>query len=428
MKETVFKIGFTMPAPIDNWSASKKASWAEERAFYSCSTDFNYLNYILNKSKTQVDNDDLLNEFIDSSSSDPIELKEKAQPRSSLKSIDEYMMRGGSIGVFDLDGDVSAAKLKEFRDKAAKTQSNIWHGWISVDEITSKGVNYETAKLFMAQTFGNFLRNAELDPDNIALICALHTDKPHHHHIHFSFYEKEPLTRNKYGRLGYRQKGALPQAAIDEFRISSAVYLDNRRDMFFTRRDRALYALNRVRHEPLPTKELFLEVLSLARALPKSGRLQYNSENIIPYRKQIDEVALRLIRSDAKAWKAHEEVLQVLARKEASINKLAGGKNSPYIKKITEDYKSRLGNSVLKLIKSIRFEERGYDKSARVGNRVPNDRTKKAISRRLTSRGVIEVERFLTNLGNQYETERNNIALDLNHAEREIQQQQQQSS
>lgn len=447
MKDTVFKIEFTPPSPLPRWNTKRKEKWASERSFYSCTAKFSYLDYVLNPSKTGVNNNVMLDEFtsnIESPDGDvyhpsepPLKkpkvggampLNPKPLDRSKARSIDEYISRGGSIGVFDLKGDLTAEKLKIHRDNAATTGSNIWHGWLSIDELTSKGVDYEAAKKLMRQTFGGFLKKAGFDPEKLSLVCALHTDKEHHRHIHFSFYEKSANYRDKNGNVSYRKFGCIPKQLLIDYRISAAAYLDANRDEFYTRRDRALASLKRLRCEPLPTKELYAEVLSLARALPKTGRLQYNAENITPFRKRIDNVAITLLRTDPKAWSEHTSVLQSIARKKADIQRLTGGDKASYISNLSAEYKSRLGNQVLGLIKKIRFDAKNYDKSARVGERVPTDRMRKAISRRLTAHGADVLNRFLTYIGNQSGAVHSDIDNALRRAEREIEQQQQQNS
>ncbi len=49
---------------------------------------------------------------------------------------------------------------------------------------------------------------------NMDLVCALHLDRPHHLHIHFTFFEKEPRFPGKNNTKVYRAKGKVDKKAI----------------------------------------------------------------------------------------------------------------------------------------------------------------------------------------------------------------------
>lgn len=422
MNDIVFKFEFTPAVPCECWSAEKKAKWARERAFYTCQADFDYLNYILNKNKTNTDNDALLGRIdVQEDRALAEDLNQKTFDRHEAKSIDAYMSRGGNLGIFDLNGDMTPKQLEAYHNGAKETGSIIWHGWISFDMTTSKGFQYDEAKKFMKQTFGGFLKKNGFASDNLAMICALHTDKEHHHHIHYSFYEQAPKYRDKNGNVGYRNYGVINQKKLADYKISAAAYMDENRDEYYTRRDRALDQLRRLKREPLTNQELTQKLVELARVLPQKGRLQYNGKDMEPYRKAIDEVALCFLCSNPAAWNAHKEVMQEIARKEKEIRQLPGGESSSYIKELNNEYKSRLGNQILGMVKQLRFDPKRLDKAGRMKRGAAlTDRQKKAVSRRRYQIGARVVERFMKALDNYQAYVRTDFTKDLERAEYEV--------
>lgn len=361
MPKALFNITYTTPSPPKNFTGERRAEYIAERNFYNLSSDYNYFSYIMDGKKVEKNKD-----------------------------AESYFTRTGS-GLFGFDGEYSKEQIEALKERLKNTQSIIWHGFISFDQLTSMGfTSMEQAEKFIKQTFGAFLEKTHLKKENIELYAALHTDHPHHNHIHFAFFEKQPKRRDKNGVLGYTKKGNISQKAIDNYMVSANLYLDEHASDYYSARDAAMDNLKDVRHDVINgirrDMRLNMAIDNLIAQLPKKGRLQYNSDNMAALRPEIDKVAKLLINSDDRARESHLAVLKQFARIEQSIQDLVKENkmvyvddrrlskdeiktieknegqdltksidisNIDYLPNLKKDYTARLGNIVLGLCKEI---------------------------------------------------------------------------
>ena len=97
---------------------------------------------------------------------------------------------------------ITPAELELMKDRLKKNKGNIWHGFISLSEEESYKIDTpEKCIKFVKNVFGSFFKTAHLEESNMDLMCALHSDRPHHLHIHFQFWEKESRYRDGKGGL-----------------------------------------------------------------------------------------------------------------------------------------------------------------------------------------------------------------------------------
>lgn len=407
----VFNIAFTPPTPGENWTAKQKATWASNHKFYSCNAapdEIDVAHYTADDEKADRPNDELLRE--QAAARLGMDLSERLPDKSEARRIDEYMTRFNTLGAFNLGGAMTQRELDDWIEGARKTPGIIWHGVLSLPAWQSKYVGYEDMERLVRQTFGSFLRNAGFDPNNIALLAAMH-ENTENKHIHFTFYEKAPKYRDKYGELHYRKKGKISEQAITEYRMSATAYLDENKRSLTKYRDAVINALRGV-----PTdNDLYTALNTLADRLPKRGRLQYNSDNIAPYRKDIDNVVQMLLRSSPSAMQAHKNVLSEIARRGSAIAET--GAKSEYVKRITNEYKSRLGNVVLGMVKQYRSNPK-----ARLGTRGEPKTCKqhKAAARRRRSYGARIIQSAIRILNGERKSLQDNFTRELQRAEREI--------
>lgn len=378
MPKALFNITYTTPNPPKNYTGQRRAEYIAERNFYNLSADYNYFSYVLNGEKVEKNKD-----------------------------AEGYFTRTGS-GLFGFDGEYSKEQIAALKERLKNTQSIIWHGFISFDQLTSMGfTSMDQAEKFIKQTFGAFLEKTHLKKNNVELFAALHTDHPHHNHIHFAFFEKEPKHRDKNGILGYTKKGTISQNAIDNYMVSANLYLDEHASEYYSARDEAMDNLKDVRADVAKgirrDMRLNMAIDHLISNLPKNGRLQYNSENMAALRPEIDNIAKMLINSDVRTKESHLAVLKQFARIEQSIQDLVKENkmvyvddrrlskdeikaieknegqdmtksidisNIDYLPKIKQDYNARLGNIVLGLCKEIMkgdYKERKSKAKANAG-------------------------------------------------------------
>lgn len=362
----------------------------------------------------------------------------------------EYLQK--STGVFNGNGLLSEEKVAEMKERLKNNKGNIWHGFISLNEEQSHKIDTpEKCIGLIKRTFGEFLTDAGFNKKNIDLMCALHLDRPHHLHIHFVFWEKEPTYKSKKdGTLGYRRKGKINMEAINKLFVRTGLYIDENRDRLFNTRVeaiRALRGMTSVKAAMGSSDEIRKEILSLAKDLPKTGRLSYGSKDMEAYIGRVDKIVEMLIGYDGKARKSHLRFLHELEKHKQVIKNICGTpfaftdrnvkveeverdlpkyhnkideKTLSIIEDIEADYKRRQGNLVLKLAKFIKPEI--YEKP-RYGKTKPNDKNHK---RRLSmSRRKIKslFGKFLLSFGSESELLERDFSHRLQDIEKEMEEQ-----
>lgn len=239
----------------------------------------------------------------------------------------EYLQK--STGVFDGDGLISQEKIAEMKERLKNNKGNIWHGFISLNEEQSHKIDTpEKCIGLIKRTFGQFLTDAGFNKKNIDLMCALHLDKPHHLHIHFVFWEKEPTYKSqKDGMLCYRRKGKINKDAIDKLFVRIGLYIDENRDRLFNTRVEAIRALRGMTYVKTAmgsSDEIRKEIVSLAKDLPKTGRLSYGSKDMEAYVGRVDKIVEMLIDYDGKARRSHLKFLNELEKHKQAIKNICG--------------------------------------------------------------------------------------------------------
>ena len=406
------------------YSLSKKASDYErnknatERAFFDMSGDKNVYDYITTEGKR------VGNKF------------------TAL----EYLQK--STGVFNQSGMIPQEEVDAMKQRAKANNGNIWHGFISFNEHDSEKINTPDKCIQLVKNiFPTFLRESGLNPDNIDLMCALHLDRPHHLHIHFVFWEKEPKFKEKDGTLGYRKKGKIKEEAIDNMFVRLGLFADDDRDKLHKARDDSLKKLRKmtcVKAAMYSTDEIKQEILSLAKDLPKTGRLSYGSKDMEAYRERVDKIVKMLLDHDKTARKADLRFYEQLEEKRRVVENicgkeyaLSGANTSPqtierelpkYHHKIDEshikiietieaDYKRRQGNLVLNLCKFIKPEYFERDKNKRYKANDNKLKRRLSISQRNVKR---RLDKFFGSFGRESELIERDFSHRLQDIEKEI--------
>ena len=260
-------------------------------------------------------------------------------------------------------------------------------------------------------------------------MCALHLDRPHHLHIHFVFWEKEPKFKDaKSGELKYRRRGKIDKKSIDGMFVRLGLFLSDKKDILYKSRDEAIRDLKELLgakafiYKPEDVKK---EILALARDLPKEGRINYGSKDMEPYRARVDKIVQMLLATDKRARKANERFFRALAGREREIANICGqpfaysnknvspekmesdlpkyhnvidGKNIRIVEEIKADYKRRQGNLVLKLAKFIKPEYYENKRKRKAGDN--SLKRSLGISRRNTGRAI---KKFFGSFGQESE-------------------------
>lgn len=321
---------------LDNEQALAKNPLREEkygkkRRFYSCkNAKCNYVNYVQDGSQKSLD-------YVDYSGN-----SEK------------------SSGVFNADGLLTKEQRKALKHDLRTTDSVIWHGFISFTEDFGNLYcnDYESAYRMMKTEFPRFLKSAGLNPDNVVWYAGLH-ENTDNRHIHFSFFEKQPTKYRARSKNLHFSNGKLPYHSIEQFKLRAEQKLtDSTAQLKLARKQLTESTKNVLFSAQSPLKynrEVQALMLRLLEDLPTTGRLSYDSENMAPFRPQIQEIVNCVIRSNRDTYQAYVDFCRVISDKDKdTLRILTNLKIKPehwdrflISDKYMDDLYRRLGNQVI---------------------------------------------------------------------------------
>lgn len=309
-----------------------------ERQFYSCQDpSYNYVGYVNNGSEKKLD-------FVEYSGN-----KEK------------------STGVFDSNGICSKERIKELKNGLKNTKSVVWHGLITFEEMFGKTNcnSYAKAYELMKSEFPKFLKMAGFDPKNIEWFAGFHTNTEHRH-IHFSFYEKEPTRHRKNHNELCFSHGKIPLNAIEKMKINTELHLTNISSKIAGKRNELTKEFNRAIKTKRMRKNMWDFIKRIIIILPSSGRISYDSDNMLFLRNKIDYLVDLMIKQDDKTNAVFRSFLTLLSDKDESIRRMCeANKINPdkvvLMDKYRGDLYRRLGNQVIKNILDIRSELKQFE-------------------------------------------------------------------
>ena len=321
---------------LDNEQALAKNPLREEkygakRRFYSCkNSKYNYVDYVQDGSKKPLD-------YVDYSGN-----SEK------------------STGVFNADGLLTKEQRKSIKKALSETKSVIWHGFMSfTEEFGNLYCNdYESAYRMMKTEFPRFLKSAGLDPKNVIWYAGLH-ENTDNRHIHFSFFEKEPMKYRARSNNRHFSNGKLPYYSIEQFKLRAEQKLtDSTAQLKLARKQLTESTKNVLFSAQSPlryNREIQTLMLRLLETLPTTGRLSYDSKNIEPFRPQIQEIINCVIRSDRNTYESYVNFCRVISDKDKDTMRILSNlKIKPeqwdrflISDKYMDDLYRRLGNQVL---------------------------------------------------------------------------------
>ena len=299
---------------------------------------------------------DAINNIEKSQIENILDIEQKSSYQSS--DIFEYAnARPGSTGAFNEFGDISNSEVKE---KLRNTQSNIWSGVLSFTESYGNLYcnNKKQAQELINHSLKKLFNSQGLSPDNVEYFCALHTNTDNAH-IHFIYWEKEPLKLKANGDRTY-SNFMVPKKAINDFIYAVFDYnknlnLKNNTNQYFTYRDvvRDAFKANKIEDTNLQ-RWLKLDSDLGQRNTKQYARLTKEQRSIIS---QFVDEFVKAIPSLKENWdKYHEGVL----KKFNEIKKAHADLKIPLSKAAKTFYKSRMdelynrcGNEVLKSLNLI---------------------------------------------------------------------------
>lgn len=264
-----------------------------------------------------------------------------------------------SEGVID-----STKKREELYKKMEKAFSK--KGDIFYEEIISLESHEEAERLSLGQSAKQWepllnevlpkvFRHKGFDPKNMLWTVDLHTNTQHPH-VHLLFMEKEhTMDRAKFTQSDMKYLKRQLLSALER-RQAYCDRLEASVDDVFKKKDQQFrHLMSDVEESLLNNKNI--QLTELLKALPKRGRMQYNSFNMKDYRPLIDNYIDHLIRTDKNAKASFSKLMETLDRLEANINDAGNEKISTLkeaeIRKIYE----RIGNMILQKAKDPDYKE-----------------------------------------------------------------------
>lgn len=264
-----------------------------------------------------------------------------------------------SEGVID-----SKKKREELYKKMEKAFSK--KGDIFYEEIISLESHEEAERLSLGQSAKQWepllnevlpkvFRHKGFDPKNMLWTADLHTNTQHPH-VHLLFMEKKhTMDRAKFTQSDMKYLKRQLLSALER-RQAYCDRLEASVDDVFKKKDQQFrHLMSDVEESLLNNKNI--QLTELLKALPKRGRMQYNSYNMKDYRPLIDNYIDHLIRTDKNANASFSKLMETLDRLEANINDAGNEKISTLkeaeIRKIYE----RIGNMILQKAKNPDYKE-----------------------------------------------------------------------
>lgn len=369
----IFDLKYTPYALPRNATPEEIAQHTENRSFYDMSGGENIYKYIMTEGK-----------------------------RTGKRTLLQYFEK--NTGVFNQHGMIPKEEVKAMQERARANKGYIWHGFISLNKHDSEKINTpEKCIDLVKKTFPTFFRECRMSENNIDLMCALHVDKPEHFHVHFVFWEKEPMYKRKTGKRGYRAKGNMPKQAIDNMFVRLGMFVGEDKGTLYKARDNALQRLRKMtafQAAIAKNENIRKEIIALSKDIPQQGRTGYASTEMQPFRGRVNKIVKMILDYDKVSRQADLKFYLELDKKRKVIANICGqpyalteGKNPDdipvyhhkidernikIVETIEEDYKRRQGNLVINLAKAIKPEY--YERNKKVRYKTNDNRLKRKLA------------------------------------------------
>ncbi len=189
-----------------------------------------------------------------------------------------------------------------------------------------------------------------LDPKNMIWWEDFHTNTDHPH-MHITFLEKEHT----------RDRGKFTEKEIDKVKTTIITEIAARKrykELYLQESEDALKMINPLKKEVISQMETLSyktlkDVSNLYSQLPRSGRLQYNSANMAPYKKQLDNIVEQILKSDSlkESYKKFADHLKTF---DENMNAIGNEKISHILEREDTKLRVMIANEILKGFKEIK--------------------------------------------------------------------------
>ena len=189
-----------------------------------------------------------------------------------------------------------------------------------------------------------------LDPKNMIWWEDFHTNTDHPH-MHITFLEKEHT----------RDRGKFTEKEIDKVKTTIITEIAARKrykELYLQESEDALKMINPLKKEVISQMETLSyktlkDVSNLYSQLPRSGRLQYNSANMAPYKNQLDNIVEQILKSDELKG-TYEQFTDHLKKFDDNMNAIGNEKISHMLEREDTKLRVMIANEILKGFKEIK--------------------------------------------------------------------------
>lgn len=191
-------------------------------------------------------------------------------------------------------------------------------------------------------------RKIGFDPGNMIWWEDYHINTKHPH-MHITFLEKENMRTR--GKLTAKEVRDLKTTFINELAARKEY-----QQKYHQKADLALKEVTPLRQEVLTAAERLdyssiKKIYALYQQLPSTGRLQYGSSMMIPYRNQLDDIADEILKSpDVK--EAYDKFTETVHSLSSNINDIGGASISDFENTQDNKLRKQIANSVLQGFKT----------------------------------------------------------------------------
>ncbi|WP_314837847.1 relaxase MobL [Solobacterium moorei] len=202
----------------------------------------------------------------------------------------------------------------------------------------------------ISKVLPQFFKKVGLDSQNMLWWENYHKNTEHPH-MHICFLEKNK-TRSR-GKVTLKQLKSLKAIIIKELSLREDFFRDTaiKPEQFFKNKDAEIKEMIRASKNYDFSK--IKTVTDLALVLPRYGRMQYGSYQMMPYREKLDEIAEEFLNSDAlkEMYKSFLEKLDTLSQ---TMDTAAGTDIATIKDTEIKKLHKQIGNIILDQIKDMR--------------------------------------------------------------------------
>lgn len=335
--------------------------WATKRAFYTCNSTYNVIDYLSRESATSQNLSEVEKDIVR-------ELEKQVVPEKDI--LNYISERPGASGLFSKDGILSKEDISKIKDKMKITDSIIWEGVISFESQYGKENcnSCEQAIALMQKAMPSLLKHSHLDYENMEWYAGFHTNTDNYH-IQFIMFEKSPQHIKKSGDLSFSNKGQIAEHNFANAKLCIEKELTFEKDISFEKRSEIRSSFSKALWTQ--RKETLFEddFLDLASKLPTSGRLSYDSENMQHLKPLINKITTNLIQNCPEIKEQYNDYKSYVIERQKKLDSIYSKNNikksdklNNYVNDRIDDLYNRLGNITIKTALSIKQKSEQYKK------------------------------------------------------------------